>query len=92
MDNKLRKTKIESIDYADPDISTDVVDLVHLSDGVTLHIDAGKPTHNIYDQAIGDVEVGAELVETIIEGDGGEYRTHLFKTKEVSYIYLPVEP
>jgi len=86
--NKLSRTKIESIDYADPENPTDVVDLVHLSDGVTLHIDAGKPTHIIYDQAIGDVEVGAELVETIVEGDGGEYRTHLFKTKEEFYIYL----
>ncbi len=86
MDNKLRKTKIEAIEYADPENPTDVVDLVHLSDGATLHIDAGKPTHNIYDRAIGDVEVGAELAETIV--DGSEYRTHVFKAKEEFYIYL----
>jgi len=85
--NKLSRTKIEAIDYADPENPTDVVDLVHLSDGATLQLDAGKPTHDIYDQAIGDVEVGAELVETIVEGDG-EYRTHLFKAKEEFYIYL----
>ena len=86
--NKLSRTKIEAIEYADPENPTDVVDLVHLSDGVTLHIDAGKPTHTIYDQAIGDVEVGAELAETIVEGDCGEYRTHRFKAKEEFYIYL----
>lgn len=81
---KQNKATIESIDYADPDITTDVVDLVHLSDGVTLHIDAGKPTHNIYDQSLGPVIIGAELTRTIVEGPNGEFRTHVFGNDEVS--------
>ena len=82
--NKQNKITIESIDYADPKNPTDVVDLVHLSDGVTLHLDAGKPTHSIYDQSLGPVEIGAELTQTVIEGKEGELRTHVFGNEKIS--------
>lgn len=82
--NTMKKIIIKSIDYADPDISTDVVDQVHLSNGTTLLLDSGKPTYNVYDQSLGPVEVGAELVQTIVEGDEGDYRTHIFKNESVS--------
>ena len=80
----MKKIIIESIDYADPDISTDVVDQVHLSNGTTLLLDSGKPTYNVYDQSLGPVEVGAELVQTIVEGGEGAYRTQILKNESVS--------
>jgi hypothetical protein len=80
----MKKIIIESVDYADSENSTDVVDQVHLSNGTTLLLDAGRPTFNIYDQSIGPVEVGAELVQTIVEGGDGDYRTHIFKNESVS--------
>jgi len=78
------KKIIIAVDYADSENSTDVVDQVRLSDGTTLLLDAGKPTFNIYDQSLGPVEVGAELVQTIVEGEDGDYRTHIFKNESVS--------
>jgi hypothetical protein len=77
----MKKIIIESVDYAD---DFDVVDQVHLSNGKTLLLDAGRPTFNIYDQSLGPVEVGAELVQTIVEGGDGDYRTHIFKNESVS--------
>ena len=77
----MKKIIIESIDHAD---DFDVVDQVHLSNGKTLLLDAGYITHNNYDQSLGPVEVGAELVQTIVEGDEGDYRTHIFKNESVS--------
>ena len=81
---KQNKITITSIDYADPNDPTHVVDLVHLSDGATLHLDAGKATHSIYDQSLGPVKIGVELKRTIIEGPKGEFRTHIFGDDEVS--------
>lgn len=78
------KTVVVAIEYADSEVSTDVVDQVHLSNGVTLLLDAGKPTYNVYDQSLGPVEVGSEYVKTIVEGDEGDYRTHIFKNESVS--------
>ena len=86
------KTVVVAIDYADPDISTDVVDQVHLSNGVTLLLDSGKPTYNVFDQALGPVEVGAEYVKTIVEGDEGDYRTHIFKNESVSIDIAQADP
>ena len=49
-----------------------------------VHRTNGYITHNNYDQSLGPVEVGAELVQTIVEGDEGDYRTHIFKNESVS--------
>ncbi len=81
---KQNKVTIKSIDYADPNDPTHVVDLVHLTDGATLHLDAGKATHSIYDQSLGPVQIGAELTRTVVEGPNGEFRTHVFGNDEVS--------
>jgi len=64
---------ITSIDYSDPNCSTDVVDLVKLSNGKTLLIGNGKASYNIYDDYTGTLVAGAKLVGSTDEDDHTVY-------------------
>ena len=71
---------IVSIDWSDRDCSTDVVDIIHLSDGRTIQAWNGQASYCAYDNAKGRVEVGASLVSE--EGDetysGDPFRVFTF--------------
>lgn len=61
---------VTAIDYADPDVSTDVCHLVTLSDGRTLHLWSGQAAYGHYDriidaviQRVNDVQRGVVGVE-----------------------------
>jgi hypothetical protein len=65
---------IISIDYADPNNSTDVVHLVELSDGRTISIWSGKPAYFIYDDCTPyRPRRGARLVGSTKEEDRTVY-------------------
>ena len=56
--------KIVAIEWSDRDCSTDVVDIIDLSDGRTILAWNGQATYCAYDKAKGRVEVGASLISS----------------------------
>lgn len=73
MTTQIAEITIISIDYADPDCSTDVVHIVKLSDGRTLNIWSGQAAYNVYDDCTGKLVVGAKLVGATDEDDHTVY-------------------
>jgi hypothetical protein len=53
---------ITSIEESDRNCSTDVVDVIHLSDGRQISAWNGNASYCVYDRARGRVEVGSALV------------------------------
>lgn len=66
----LGSTKIVDIDLSDPNVSTDVVDAVTLSNGTVVYVWNGNASYRTYDQAAGDLVVGAVLTEVLRNGSG----------------------
>lgn len=58
---------ITEIEFSDHDCSTDVVDVIHLSDGTQISVWNGNASYCVYDKAKGRVEVGAHLVSVTDE-------------------------
>jgi hypothetical protein len=67
---------ITSIEESDRNCSTDVVDIVHLSDGRQISAWNGNSSYCVYDKARGRVEVGASLVSV---EDGESYSGEAFQ-------------
>tara|TARA_R110000868_G_scaffold225542_1_gene477746 strand:- start:459 stop:950 length:492 start_codon:yes stop_codon:yes gene_type:complete len=56
------KAKIEKIEFSDTASSTDVVDIITLSDGLVISAWNGNPSYIAYNKAYGNIAVGATLV------------------------------
>lgn len=67
---------IKSIELSDRDSSTDVVDMINLSDGRAIASWNGQASYCVYDKTRGRIEVGAQLVST---EDGESYYGEGFK-------------
>jgi hypothetical protein len=74
----MKTTTITKIDHSDS--STDVVDIIHLSDGRKISSWNGNPSYFVYDEAHGRIEVGAELlsIETDESWGGEEFQRYKF--------------
>jgi len=65
---------IVSIEWADNNVGTDVVHLVHLSDGRTLEIASGQSSYEVYDELEGAMRVGAKLDSVYDDGTHDVYK------------------
>ncbi len=64
MNTKPNAATIVSIEISDRDCSTDVVDIIHLSDGRSIQAWNGQASYCVYDKAKGRVEIGASLISS----------------------------
>jgi hypothetical protein len=74
------KTTITSIELSERDNSTDVVDIITLSDGRVLQAWNGNASYIAYDKAKGNIEVGAwlEKVEDDESYKGDAFKVYTF--------------
>jgi hypothetical protein len=76
----IQETTISRIEKSDKNCSTDVVDVIHLTDGTTISAWNGNASYCVYDKAKGKVEVGASLVsvEDRESYHGEPYKVYVF--------------